>query len=65
MVWYYRQKQYLALRDTIRSLFQQLEMSARTTYEADLFLSDPNTVTLSDSDMSRIKVNCILPIPKK
>ena len=35
---------------------QQLEMSARSSFEVELFVSDPTTVSLSDADMSKIKV---------
>lgn len=35
---------------------QQLEMSARSSYEVDLFVSEPSSVSLSDAEMDKIKV---------
>lgn len=41
---------------------QQLEMSARSSYEVELFVADPQTVSLSDSDMDKIKVGGLIVI---
>lgn len=51
-----RQGEYVTLRDSIRSSMQQLEMSARSSFEVELFVSDPQSVSLSDDDMAKIKV---------
>ena len=48
----------MTYRDSVRTLFQQLEMAARSAAEMELFVSDPNTVSLSDPDMLKLKV-CI------
>ena len=40
---------------------QNLELSARSSFEVELFISEPQTVTLTDDDMERIKV-CTLDI---
>jgi len=35
---------------------QQLEMSARSSFEVDLFVNEPSSVSLSDKDMAKLKV---------
>ena len=47
----------MSLRDSMRSTMQQLEMSARSSFEVDLFVNDPSTVSLADSEMEKIKVS--------
>jgi hypothetical protein len=51
-----RQEKYVTLRDAIRDAMQNLELSARSSFEVELFISEPQTVTLTDDDMERIKV---------
>lgn len=36
---------------------QQLEMPARSPFELEMFVSDPAVVSLSDSDLAKLKVS--------
>lgn len=44
------------MRDSIKNSMAQLEMSARNPFEMDLLVSDPQSVSLSKSDLNKIKV---------
>ena len=35
---------------------QNLEMSARSAFEIELFINEPQTVSLADSEMEKLKV---------
>jgi len=44
------------MRDSIKNSMAQLEMSARNSFEMDLLVNDPQSVSLSESDLNKIKV---------
>ncbi|XP_032795248.2 protein regulator of cytokinesis 1 isoform X1 [Daphnia magna] len=50
-----RQVQFVTLRDSIKNSMAELEMSARSSFEMDLLVSDPQSISLSDADMNKIK----------
>ncbi|XP_046648070.1 protein regulator of cytokinesis 1-like isoform X1 [Daphnia pulicaria] len=50
-----RQGQFVSMRDSIKNSMAQLEMSARNPFEMDLLVSDPQSVSLSESDLNKIK----------
>ena len=51
-----RQERFLSTRNTVREVMQQLEMSARSSFEIELFLKDPQTSTLTGTEMDKLKV---------
>lgn len=51
-----RQDKYVSIRESVRDAMQNLEMSARSSFEIELFISEPQTVSLADSEMEKLKV---------
>lgn len=54
-----RQGQFVSMRDSIKDSMAQLEMSARSSFEMDLLVSDPQSVSLAETDLSKIKVRFV------
>jgi len=50
-----RQHQFVAVRDDIKNMMQQLEASARSSFEVEMFVSDPETVCLSSANMQKLR----------
>ncbi|KAI9562019.1 hypothetical protein GHT06_012984 [Daphnia sinensis] len=50
-----RQGQFVTMRDSIKNSMAELEMSARSSFEMDLLVNDPQSISLSDADMNKIK----------
>ena len=44
------------MRDSIKNSMAQLEISARSSFEMDVLVSDPQTVNLSETELGKIKV---------
>jgi len=51
----FRQQQFVSVRDNIKDMMQQLEMAARSSFEVEMFVSDPDTVCLSSANMLKVK----------
>lgn len=52
-----RQAQLVSRSNSIKNSMAQLQISARNSFEINLLVSsDPQSVTLSESDLNKIKV---------
>jgi len=50
-----RQQQFVSVRDDIKCMMQQLETSARSSFEVEMFVSDSETVCLSSDNIMKMK----------